>query len=287
LRKLRQRIQVAFVLASDQVYDLADWIDSPWVESWVLVKIGQSTLKTESVPIPEFTLDQLEGLKTWLDNGVEQTKRRTRPAIIQWGDSSYNIDLDPTGFPMIEVPPFGRYIHLFPISKLQYEAFLTDNPACNAPDQYDILLRIHPRMKARGGDTTRYEQLFVGGILPQEAEAFSSWLGDEYQLPEVTEWRKAYQWMVNQGALPVRPGSMSESATLIWDMLSQASILQQLHTFALFENGLNEWVYQGDAYAALGRTRPAFRKQLNDPLVDVIKPISGVRARQYGFRLIR
>jgi hypothetical protein len=106
---------------------------------------------------------------------------------------------------MIWVAPLGAYVHWLPVTKLQFELFLCDQPS-NRFDQdwYNELLRVHvqgesaseieigrvsPSMIRRDN----YFKAFLTGIRPSEIAPFISWLDESqdgnFDLPTDEEWR--------------------------------------------------------------------------------------------------
>ena len=141
--------------------------------------------------------------------------------------------------------------------------------------------------------TPEREQLFLTGILPDEALAFARWLGPGFDLPTVDEWRRAYDaldgvrlsW--DDLAGPLAQGA-AEPARLILKQLfgRPGSVAAQDAT--LMRGGVIEWALAGRRWVGKGAPRPAFFPSILDPRHDAFTPIHpDERLRYLGFRLIR
>lgn len=202
---------------------------------------------------------------------------------------------DRTGFPLVDLPDLEVQVHLLPVSKVQLERFLME-PNEFDDAWYETLLRVHGRVSYRRFSENERERVFVGGILPLEAVAFAQWLGPDFRLPTVIEWRKVYKRMEQ---LPI------EEST--WHALLEAcsapakDILEQLRNqmcphrwleLSLLTGGLVEWVVAESAteqerYAGLGKPRRSFQPGVWNPLQDIIRPVSlEQRVSYFGFRLV-
>jgi len=205
--------------------------------------------------------------------------------------------MDSTGYPLIYIEPLESWLQLLPVSKMQFEQFLAQ------PNEYDDhwyeqLLALNPRVPFRHFDRTNYEQLFLTGIRPDEAQDFARWLGQGFRLPTVPEWREAYGWLIEQSALP-RPGvwdGLSLSAQVIWKRLWDQQISGELRLAhqALLENGVLEWVSElgtvGSRSGGMGTPRPNFWSILRQPTDEPAFPLdlnNRITLRSFGFRLLR
>src|SRR5262245_13463491 len=94
---------------------------------------------------------------------------------------------DRSGAPMIRVASIGAYVHWLPVTKLQFEYFLCDQPG-NRFDQkwYDDVLKVHKQNEPSGTGPARvspamvrrdnYYRALLTGIRPTEIAPFISWL---------------------------------------------------------------------------------------------------------------
>src|SRR4051812_25305456 len=116
---------------------------------------------------------------------------RSRTSCMQWSP-------DRTGFPVLDLPELGLAVHLVPVSKPQFERFLAEPVAEGGlfgDAWYESVLAVSPRLSIRDAQPANYESLFLGGILPTEAERFARWLGTGYDLPKVESWRRVDEYL--------------------------------------------------------------------------------------------
>ena len=293
LRKNRQYAQIGIIVGSGEIFDLEDHLTSPWVNRWALVKVNGDTLKPPTLDVPEFEADNLDGLLSWMESSPNSLPVAPRHIYSTWSNGKQQVDFDRTGYPLVFIEPLQAWVHLFPVTKPQFEAFLAD--FCLYGDSwYQQVLSINPRRSYRCRDLSRYEELFLTGILADEAITFAQWLGPNFRLPTPAEWREVYRWMEQQStiSLPIdadRTG-LAESAFEIWQGLLRQLNPESLVKQSLMEYGVIEWLAEaGGIFCGLGHPRPSFKQILIDPLTDdpwrPIKP--SLRLRHYGFRLLR
>ena len=196
---------------------------------------------------------------------------------------------DPSGFPLIAVAESGLEVHLLPVTKVQFERFLAE-PNAFGDTWYEQILPGNPRIPPHGLTTENREGLFLSGVLPGEALAFARWLGEDYDLPPVQEWRAAYAAL--QGAPLYLPPLLSQCPARPVGPILEGLVAQlcpsSLLDLSLMRGGLVEWVRQDSGWAGLGSPRPAFQPNLWDPLAETVRPIRpGERVPYFGFRLVR
>lgn len=190
--------------------------------------------------------------------------------------------IDKTGFPLVEVRELGL-VGLWPVTKVQFERFMSDANVFG-DRWYETILALNGRVSCRWFDRNDYEKLFLTGIKPQEALQFAHWLGAEFDLLAVDEWRIFYQWLELRD-LPGSPSSMlSAHASTMW--LRLVSFADTPRSFALMQDGLVEWVRRGAEYIGVGSPRHRFFPNAYDPLHDGIVPIEE-RLFYFGFRLLK
>jgi hypothetical protein len=152
------------------------------------------------------------------------------------------------------------------------------------------MLAINPTITPEEFTEENREQLFVTGVLPEEAIAFARWLGEGFDLPTVKEWRAIYT-ALRRTSIPIRDDlttGMADSAAKT--MLEQLDVLNpnSMLDVSLMRHGLVEWVKKGKTFVGLGVPRPEFQGNLWDPMVNEIKPINLTdRVPYFGFRLVR
>src|SRR5207249_832526 len=60
---------------------------------------------------------------------------------------------------------------------------------------YEEVLKVNPRLSWRRPTDGDREQLLLTGVRHKEAVDFSCWLGDDFDVPTVAEWRKVDQFL--------------------------------------------------------------------------------------------
>jgi hypothetical protein len=206
---------------------------------------------------------------------------------------------------MIRVPEIGLYVHVLPVTKVQFEHFLCDATDGHFDSRwYDEVLRLNPRVSARRIWRDNYWNAFLSGILPSEAERFAAWCGGGYRLLQASEWQRLYQVMENQNATSLdEAGLLSDLAPHHRELITQIERAVEdactqfggrchLTERTLMRLGLIEWTaVEGpnpSLWAGLGEPHPAFCGNLFVPARgDLIQPANGEthRLASFGFRL--
>ena len=101
--------------------------------------------------------------------------------------SHYSIQLDKTGFPLIDRDGWSFAIGLFPVSKYQLERFLLAQGNTYTDEWYRKLLEINPRCSWSDWSNAPWE-LFVTGLDDEVRNDFLRWLGTGYRLATSEEW---------------------------------------------------------------------------------------------------
>ncbi len=231
--------------------------------------------------------------------------------------SLFKTYLDPTQFPMIEVPGTNFAISWLPVTKIQFEQFLCDTNLYDATWYTGILANYTPRVAPSVIHLSDYWNLFITGIMPSEAVRFANWMGRDYRLPTVQEWNKAILTLANYPASSEHVDAVleakddtgnkgiNERAALMCRNLDEvtASETNQLISTdgrrlcdqMLMRLGVVEYVYednQWNTFAGWGQPNRRFFGGAMNPIRDT-KPIllvnrtEGTRMRHFGFRLIR
>lgn len=197
---------------------------------------------------------------------------------------------DGTGFPMVHLDGSELALSLLPVPKVQFERFLAE-PNEYGDQWYEEVLSVNPRVSWQRFEAEQRERLFLTGILPEEALAFARWLGEGFDLPTISEWRKLDQ-LLTQTPLP---SSVQETLTSCPMHRAAHAILRRLlrqlqpkswGELALLRGGLIEWVRVGQEFAGLGAPRPQFLPNTFNPQHD--DPVRPLRKRvpYFGFRLV-
>ena len=214
--------------------------------------------------------------------------------------------VDNTGFPMVWAEPIGAYIHWLPVTKIQFEYFLSDttDPTFDAA-WYDRLLALNPRSSAGDLRAGNYWNALLSGVRPAEAQQYARWCGEEFSLPTLAQWFGAYRWLrelepLSGAEIELLPCRTERGRAVLRQMENAAGAAMQQARLArmradqmLLRYGVMEWIeHPNDRYrwGGMGETLPAFHGQL-------FTPDSGVPARpsrpetdrleHYGFRLVR
>jgi formylglycine-generating enzyme required for sulfatase activity len=200
------------------------------------------------------------------------------------------LSFDRTNFPLIAVEAVSMEVHLWPVTKVQFEQFVTETGEITKR-QYQKMLALNPAVPFDRFALGQRERLFITGVLPREALAFARWLGEGFDLPTVMEWR-AIHAALRRTSLPMHDDLTSElvegPAGLILDKFSARLPARSMVDYSLMPKGLVEWARQGRQWVGLGAPRPEFHPNLWDPLTNEVKPIrSGERLAYFGFRLVR
>lgn len=285
-----QQIDALILIGNGQVFDLSDWLGHPTVNRWILVCIGPDSLIPKSERrIDELTTDLPTAVYDRLS--VETTKevrytRRVKSANLV-GD---RWQVDRTGFPLVRVDPLHAYLHLFPIAKVQFEQFLSSGTSSSWGDElYSELLGLNPRISYRALDQTKYEQLFLTGIRPEESKEFSSWLGDNYSLPEDRDWLACYDWLAKHPITDI-PAGISDEAIAIWEIITELRTPTNLLDLSLMSEGIKEWVRiagKSDKHGGLGRPTARFSTLHRNSRQLTSINTSETRLPAYGFRLFK
>ena len=196
---------------------------------------------------------------------------------------------DRTGFPLIQVPKVDLDVQLLPVTKIQFERFLAD-PNDFGDAWYEKILSLNPRISYRRFTEINREQIFITGILPEEALSFAHWMGPEYALPTVDEWRAIYSGL---DSITTDPHQLiSHCQTDISRSILEAFITQLCPSsfleLSLMKEGVVEWVRNQGAWVGLGTPRSEFQPNLWNPLMDEVRPVMlEERVPYFGFRLVR
>jgi hypothetical protein len=199
------------------------------------------------------------------------------------------ISCDRTNFPLVAVDEAAVEVHLLPVTKIQFERFTAEASGVDEA-QYQEMLALNPTVSPEIFTADNREQLFVTGILPDEALAYARWLGEGFDLPTSGEWRAVLAAL--QRVPPPRRQQLTDfidgDAGLIVDELSHQLYIRTMADFTLLQGGLVEWVRHEEHLVGLGAPRPEFHPNLWDPLVNVVKPLQlDERLPYFGFRLVR
>jgi hypothetical protein len=290
-----RRTQAVILIGNGEIFDLADWVDHTAIERWAIVQSGPDRLQSQS-KIAELPAQQSQRALALLARPAEQRRHQRQAPSVSVSNRSYRWRLDQAGYPMIWIEPLGAFVHLFPITKTQFERFLgTINTSAFGDSWYAQLLALNPR-RVVSGESRAYEQLFITGVLPREAGQFGRWLGPGHRLLTVDQWRRSYEWLATQSSSSIGPAIEQEialDARSIWEQIEAELRPRTLRDLALMDQGIIEWAADtsdGNVRAVgMGQTRPGFGPAALRRAIDPLRPIARaapVRLKYIGFRMM-
>lgn len=286
-------VSALILIGNGEVFDLEDWAGHFLVESWALVRTGPDPLQKPSCGLAELSAERLPEIAELL-RPQESFGRLAEPLGSGVSDlSSFHWRVDRTGYPMLHVEPLGCFVHLFPVTRTQFEKFISSAGPPHIDDGwYAARLRHNPRVSYRRVWRDNYEGLFATGVALAEAEAFASWLGEgdrPFSLLDAEEWKECYRWLRMKSVTAPPPQVKELSALAVWQFIQTQLSPPDSGGLALMSGGLMEWVgYRGSwrerPFCGLGLPRPHFATQ---PFRTIFQPyLPNVDAPlDFGFRL--
>ncbi|GCE08122.1 SUMF1/EgtB/PvdO family nonheme iron enzyme [Dictyobacter aurantiacus] len=219
----------------------------------------------------------------------------------------FNLSLDKTGFPVIEVPGLPFKMLWLPVTKIQFEYFLVDTGAYDNDWYQDKLRHYNPRISAGNLGVTNYWQAFMTGLLPFEARRYAEWAGHGSDLPTAQEWKNALNTL---GRWPADPAfvdavlhlsGLNERARVLIQAIEHVLLAEKdqlsgghfLCDQMAMRLGVLELLYEDSqrlSYCCWGQPNRRFAGGLNNPLRDTaptrFNDRNGIRMKTVGFRLI-
>lgn len=199
------------------------------------------------------------------------------------------LSCDRTGFPLVELDELGLAVSLLPVTKVQFERFLAEpNGFGNA--WYENVLQGNPRVSWRLFTAEERKRLFLTCVLPEEALAFMQWMGHNFDLPTVDEWRAIDNLLMNT-PLPMQSREVlarcplhPAAATIVQRLLRQIEPKpKKWGELALLRGGVIEWIRTGPDFAGLGQPPGTLYKPQEE---DPVYPLQDRRVSYWGFRLV-
>jgi hypothetical protein len=207
---------------------------------------------------------------------------------------------------MIWVPALKAYLHLLPVTKVQFEYFLCDttDPRFGA-EMYEEVLADNPRISPGQVRGDNYFQAFLTGLRAGEGQAFADWCGQDrdelYELPTVDEWYRAYDEFKGRPALALdevlQLGLAPRAETLVRRLERAAEPLQaqrggrrDLADSLYLRQGIFEWVRgPDDRWGGAGLPHARFTPGIIN--LDAHEPRwpknDDTRHRGFGCRLLK
>jgi len=280
------------IVGCGEIFDLLDWTDDPRVGGWLLIRTNERPLQAKSGGIPEITQDEIQDRETLLSYFRPPSEEPDDYLQDRYVHESYQWSVDSSGYPLIQVEPLNSLVHLFPVTKPQFEKFIVSDKQQRFGDEwYEEIVRMSPRVSYCSQDITVHEQLFMTGITTDEAASFSKWLGREYKILSHEEWSVCYDWFATQ------PGTsmpqeldhrLARDAKAVWQIIEKRYRSQHqrptLQELSQMTGGILEWVEEREgAYYGLGDPASSeYQRKASDP----VKPLDR-RKKNLGFRLIK
>jgi hypothetical protein len=285
----RDELTAVIVVGAGAIFDLEDWARTGF--HWVLVGVNGEALQSPGGTCPEIRADELAALDEYL-RGEPPPRMTMNPSGS--GTLTHQWDVDRCGYPLIRVEPINAFVHLFPITKPQFEQFLAGAPTLNRGDEwYHDFLQTNPRLSPVSAAWMDYEKWFATGLFANEAQEYIHWSGASYRAPTMREWQHAFAWMERQ-AVPVLPAGLAArlapTAKFIWNKLREHIVTPTLADLALMRNGIIEWVIGANSqWVGMGNPRPQFYRAIHNPYSEFTPIVSTQRSslRHWGLRPVR
>ncbi|MBV8855788.1 MAG: SUMF1/EgtB/PvdO family nonheme iron enzyme [Acidobacteria bacterium] len=280
------------IVGSGEIFDLHDWLGDPRVNGWLLVRTGERSLQGPGGIVSEIIPEQLGGdIDTLLSYFSRFTPWSAEPPRTAQRSDAYKWRVDASGYPLVFVEPLDAYVHLFPVTKPQFERFIASGRYLGFDDAwYQEILTLNPRASYRSPHVHPRERLFMTGVTAEEALAFGRWVGRDYGLLTAEEWRTCYEWFDGRPAPPPLAGlseRLSLDARAVWDIVEEQWLephrRSSLRELSLITQGILEWVVElPGRYCGLGEPAASnLQRKVGDP----VRPVGQGRLRNLGFRL--
>jgi len=217
------------------------------------------------------------------------------------------IMLDKSGFPMAKVDPENFWIHIWPVTKIQFEFFLCEEPNSEMDATwYGQLLSNNPRISPSRITSKNYWQLFVAGVHPDKVQTFADWNGKGYSIPKLSEWDAAYKHFLETDVTMDLPAEATKIASerkvdplvnvidqKLQEVVSDLSKNGRV-SFAdrfLMRRGMVEWVRltsEAGEWGGMGDPNPLSNWNTT-AIISQSRPeiVRNLNVKHYGFRLIK
>jgi hypothetical protein len=291
-----QRTQAVVLIGNGEIFDLADWVGHEAIERWIIIQSGPDRLQAR--PMVEVLVpQQIEQALALLTLPAEPRHKFRIPPLVSVSNRSYRWELDRAGYPMIWVEPLGAFVHLFPVTKAQFERFLAKiNTPAWGDSWYAQLLALNPRSVLDDSNPCD-EHLFITGLLPEEVVQFGRWLGPNYTLLTSEQWRTCYEWLAERSSSTVAPTIepvIAPDARAMWERIEAERQPRSLLDLTLMQNGVIEWTVDPlggvqQRHVGMGKTRPGYGPLALRRAIDPLLPIAHTTQQRFeyiGFRMM-
>lgn len=205
------------------------------------------------------------------------------------------LSCDRTGFPIAHVEKIGLSFSLLPVTKLQFEQFLSE-PSDFGDDWYEEVLAVSPRSSWRNASAAERTGLFMTGVVPLEIAPFAHWTGAHVSLPTILQWRDIDHWVGHAPyeAAVWRAAGLCKPACRILELLEEQlqpktwGELMLLHSER--REAIGNWVWWTQetprtiAHGVLGRVPRSVGDPQKQP--PFLPPSPQYRDVRFGCRLI-
>jgi hypothetical protein len=183
---------------------------------------------------------------------------------------------------MIKKNDWNFYISLFPVSKYQFEHFLSDvgSKGGYTDNWYRELLKLSPR-KLYKACKDKVWQLFITALSYKEIKPFFRYLGRGFRLPTQDEWIKLHKVSREiKHRLPITDNRLPPNTAL------PVSLWLKEKLFPLTEEGILEMVKKNDKIYCIGRPYQGLLSNTWQP--EQIREVNWELCRQaVGFRMVK
>jgi hypothetical protein len=307
--------EIALVLTTKPITDLEDYHNSSWENRLLLVSVSENPVQKWKQALTLRNASDLPVLLNKIQQMLQSPSTQGRVTMAQNQQATtvhpYELDYDENnirlyGFPLIRIPKMNFLIQLLPVTKVQFEYFL-----CDQPDPYfnestfNDLLSYNPRISPSQITLENYWNIFLTAIKPEEVKKFALWLGEGYQIPSKDQWYQIYDSLQslpydeNLFAQIASSSNMPERTKTILKKLEEVnrqtgtSQPKRLVDQLFMRYGVMEWVMRPDAqteWGGMGYPSSKFqsvtyRPEQNQP--EIPRNVSENRLKHYGFRLIK
>ena len=303
------------IVGNGEIFDLADWLDEPKIEGWLLVCTGPESLQGASPRLPEIHPDAVGDLTSLLSHISLSTEQTPVTPTPEYDQEDYQWEVDATGYPLIWIEPLRCFMHLFPVSRPQYERYMAANLHLGYDDRYyQEILQLRSRASCFSRESAPFGQLLMTGVTIEEALSFGKWLGQDFTRFSAVDWQICYDWLAKRAAPLFSTGlksRLSRDAWALWEIIerrhkglssSEFTIYQadggmsywerpedrpqylSLADLSLHNGGILEWVTERPgSYCGLGDPQnQEYMRRPSDPLYP-----QESRLKDLGFRLCR
>ncbi|MGB9182225.1 MAG: hypothetical protein WCB68_23550, partial [Pyrinomonadaceae bacterium] len=261
---------------------------------WLLIRTDEQSLQGPAARLSEITSDQItDDVDTLLSYFSRVSRQPEEATNCGYDSGAYEWKIDGSGYPLIYVEPLEAFVHLFPVTKPQFEKFIAAvRPQGLGDEWYTKILSLNPRASYRSQNILVRERLFMTGITTDEAISFGRWLGRDYTLLSAEEWRICYEWFAEKPA-PSIPLELAEGlardALALWNIVAGQWLEERqppnLQELSLMTQGILEWVIEhAGRYCGLGEPSTSkSQRKASDP----VRPLGPEprRLKNLGFRL--